>query len=402
MSPLLLAYTVYRSAKDGGLRYLAQRLGLYPFTAKAKHDINPGNQLWVHAASVGEVITVVPLIKLWLERNPAAIVYFSTGTPTGAAVLKQQHIERVTHYYLPLDFPGACERFLNQITTEQVWIVETEIWPWLYAKCERRAISLTIINGRLSPRTSSQKRGILASSYRRALASVRILARSEEDQLRFVSLGAPAANIQVAGNLKYTSSADVAAPERIITGSYVLAASTHDDEELRLAKAWKELSLDTTLLVIVPRHPERGPAIYKRLSQEGLKVSQRSKGVLPSKTDNVYLADTLGELQSWYKYAKAAFVGGSLIPRGGHNVLEPARFACPTIVGMYTDNFKDIMSLMQASDAIAIADDEQQVAHFFSQAAMGEKSVQAMGQRAKSIALEAQNTMQRYRRLLIG
>lgn len=416
LSPALLAYTLWRAYKDGGARYIFQRLGLYTWTFGNKDEkfnsesviptsenfASQTKRLWIHAASVGEIFTVLPLIKSAQEQNNNASLLVTTGTPTGAAVLEHQALKGVRHQYLPIDFPGACTRFLNQAAVDKAWIVETEIWPWLYACCAKKSIDITIVNGRLSKKTSSQSNGILASSYHRALQHVRVLARSDEDMKNFITLGARPEKVQVAGNLKYTGATTLESQPPALARRYVLAASTHADEELQLARCWKSVT-STLLLVIVPRHPERGPAIHKQLVEElGSPVSQRSLAEQPGDDDKIYLADTLGELQTWYQDAEATFVGGSLISRGGHNMLEPARYACPTIVGPYTQNFDDIVPIMLARDAIAIGQDANAVAFFLEQAASEDTPNRTMGERARKVAEESDHVLQRYEAFLFS
>ena len=400
LSAAMIGYTLWRAVKDGGWRYLQQRLGFYG----TSRDEN--TSLWVHAASVGEVLTVLPLVKLYLLKNVDATVLFTTGTPTGAAVLQKQDLAGVKHQFLPIDFPGACKRFVKQIPCSKGWIVETEIWPWLYAICNQQGVDLTIVNGRLSERTSVQANGMLASSYRSALLPVKVLARSDADRQRFTALGAVTENVQVAGNLKYSATEVASSSERLIKQDYVLAASTHEDEELQLVRAWKhamdarEPNAPSSLLVIAPRHPERAAAILRQLSQTGVTSRQRSLGESPESDALVYLADTLGELQAWYEFAQATFVGGSLIDRGGHNMLEPARFCCPTVVGPYTYNFDDVMQVLQDANAINIAQSADEVVSRLLQACDTPEDMQSMAGRAQKVARESQAVLPRYEELL--
>lgn len=395
LSPLLAGYTLWRALKDGGMRYWWQRMGVYSLPADRQPSSSAEARLWVHAASVGEVITVLPLIREWQARTGDEVL-LTTGTPTGAAVLDKQAIAGIRHQYLPVDFPGACRRFTNQLPARTGWIVETEIWPWLYASCDRAGIALTIINGRLSGRTSTQSEGLLRSSYRRALSNVRVLARSQQDVDRFLALGTPPTQVQLIGNLKYTSSSGAAVSDSPLDRPFVLAASTHDDEERQLASAWLQRASKDDLLVIVPRHPERGPAIVRGLSALGANVAQRSANQLPAPGEQIYLADTLGEMQAWYQFASACFVGGSLITRGGHNMLEPARYACPVIVGPHTGNFDDIMQLLRQSDAIRVARNADEVIHFLIEVAQGGDDYQKMASRARQVALDSESVLQRY------
>ena len=395
LSPLLAGYTLWRACKDGGSRYWWQRMGVFSLPRNQAVISLDDVQLWVHAASVGEVLTVLPLVKAWQARTGEKVL-FTTGTPTGAAVLEKQAIDGIRHQYLAVDFPGACQRFINQLPVRTGWIVETEIWPWLYATCDRAGIALTIINGRLSRRTSTQSKGLLSSSYRRALSSVRVLARSQQDVDNFIALGTPPSRVELIGNLKYADIPGTVVSHSPINRQYVLAASTHDDEELQLAGLWLQLAANNDLLVIVPRHPERGPAIMRELTALGAKVSLRSDNQLPAAGEKIYLADTLGEMQAWYQFAKACFVGGSLITRGGHNMLEPARYACPVIVGPHTENFEDIMPLLLQSDGIKVAQTSDDVIRFLVEAFQDRADYAMMASRAQQVALDSQNVLQRY------
>lgn len=399
LSPLLLGYTAWRALKDGGWRYWWERLGVYRRSDSRPDQAESSDSLWVHAASVGEVITVLPLIEAWQSASPRADILLTTGTPTGAAIVQEQAIEGLRHQYLPVDFAGATDRFVAQLQARRGWIVETEIWPWLYARCEQRGIALTIVNGRLSERTSTQADGLMGSSYRQALSAVHVLARSQADVDNFLVLGAPATQVQLAGNLKHAHTASGQTHPRPVDRAYVLAASTHNDEELQLARAWA--GIDTSLLlVIVPRHPERGSSLSKELTQLGISVSRRAVGEQPAETDRLYLADTLGEMQVWYQHATACFVGGSLIPRGGHNMLEPARHACPTVVGPHTDNFADIMRMMTEANAIEVVQSAEEVVQFLARPLEPDSDEIAMGQRALALAESSGAVLHRYLQLL--
>jgi 3-deoxy-D-manno-octulosonic-acid transferase len=399
VSPILFGYTLWKTFKGGGSRYLRERLGFY-YVAIPERQTN-SQLLWVHAASVGEVITVLPLVRSWLATVENRQVLFTTGTPTGYEVLDNQDIPGITHQYLPIDFPGACRRFFSQANISQGWIVETEIWPWLYSRCHQAGVKLTIINGRLSDKTSKQSTGFLASSYHRAICNIRILARTSEDAKRFISLGAKADNVTIAGDLKYATSSALSDIEPFIKHPFVLAASTHADEELRIADAWRLIENNNVLMVIAPRHPERGIIVYNDLVKKGFRVALRSIDQSPSATHEIFIVDTLGELPLLYQYALAAFVGGSLIERGGHNVIEPAQFACPTVVGLHTLNFSDMVARLENNDAIKVARSATEVVDFLARASEGSSAHKDMGKRAQAVAnADRQDTLESYQNLL--
>lgn len=331
----------------------------------------------------------------------------TTTTPTGAAVLEQQALSHVQHYYLPVDFPGACQRFLTAANVRQGWIVETEIWPWLYATARTNHIPLTIINARLSDKTSSHARGWLASTYRQALSSVTVLARSRDDAERFRQLGALPDSISVVGNMKYanpTAGQSLSTIKRLIDEPYLLAASTHEDEELQLSIEWckhQNNRVSDTILVIAPRHPERGAAIQKQLKNRGIASALRSQNEPLNKDHSIYIADTLGELQAWYAYAIAGFIGGSLIERGGHNMLEAARHGCPMVVGPYTHNFDDVVQMLTRHNALTIANNVQHVMTFLTHALENPMAYASMAERAKKQAEISENVLDDYLTLLL-
>ena len=397
LSPALLAYTLWRARKDGGKRYLTERFGFF----KARDSPASAAQKWIHAASVGEVLTVLPLLKTL--REPLLV---TTMSPTGASVLLQQNLAHVRHVYLPLDFPGACHRFFQHANLKSGWIVETEIWPWLYACARMHRVPLTIINARLSDKTMAHADGILAKIYRRALAEVRVLARSQEDARRFETLGSM--SVTTVGNLKYAgpSEGHTNEPEQALIGRhYVLAASTHDDEEWQLAKAWQRAFATqqaAPLLVIVPRHPERGNNIRKQLADLGMRCCLRSLQETITSDTEIYVADTLGEMQAWYTHAIACFVGGSLIERGGHNILEPARLGCPVVVGRHTFNFNDIVEPMHECHAVHMADDAHGVVEFLKQAAAAPHDYTSMREKARSQASLYEGIADKYLQLLLS
>ena len=391
-TPAIFVYTLLRARKDGGKRYFAERLGNYTRGKGAKTD---APFRWVHAASVGEVITVLPLLKALDEP-----VMVTTTTPTGAAVLLQQKLSHVQHHYLPVDFGGACDRFFSRFNIRSGWIVETEIWPWLYAHARNHNIPLSIINARLSDKTSAHATGIMASTFARALAGVTIFARTENDAQRYQALGAERTRIHTVGNMKYANSQ----PDKTATPSaallqrpYLLCASTHEDEELQLAQVWCKQTIDQKiLLVIAPRHPERGVAIEKQLMAAGIQCSLRSRDEHVADDAQVYIADTLGELPIWYEHAIACFVGGSLIERGGHNVLEAARAGCPVSVGPHTFNFSDIMQALLEHQAVHVAHDAQEVIDFFNRASSDADAYGDMADIARQCAKQFDDVLGAY------
>lgn len=252
-----------------------------------------------------------PLLEAIRAADPALAITLTTSTPTGGQTARR--IPGLQQLFLPMDRPRPVARFLDAVRPAAGLVVETELWPELFAACRRRGVPLAIVNGRLSHRTLRAPRPVRAL-YREALAGVTVvLARSEADAAAYRELGAPADRIQVVGNLKFAAGGgEGGAPCAIDLGRpYVLAASTHDDEECRLATAWREAGDRLPLLVIAPRHPQRGEALVRSLQQAGVRFAVRSRGEQPDPADPVYLADTFGELEGFMAGAELVFMGAA-------------------------------------------------------------------------------------------
>jgi 3-deoxy-D-manno-octulosonic-acid transferase len=348
-APLLVGYTLWRAARDRDVLYVKQRLGL--------HMPAVNESLWMHCASVGEVSAALPLLKALRARHPHVPLVITTNTPTGRAVLLN-HMERdAIHTYLPLDFSACVARFIDSTRPRCAMIVETELWPNLYQQCVTRDLSLILINARLSDRTLKAP-ALIRRAYRHTLSGVAaILARSGADADKFRCLGAPPERVETLGNIKFARPFDCSArPEKDLVGRpYWLAASTHADEELRIAQIWRRLPDTRQLLVIAPRHPERRAAILRQLKPLGMEIAVRSRGDIITAATRIYLADTLGELEALMTHATLVLMCGSLIPRGGHNILEPARLGKPILVGRHMDNFVDETRGLLAAEAIMMA-----------------------------------------------
>jgi 3-deoxy-D-manno-octulosonic-acid transferase len=308
---------------------------------------------------VGEVSAAAPLILLLREQIPDTSILVTTNTPTGRAVLLKFVGNAVVHAYLPLDFAGPIELFVRRLKPKCLLPVETEIWPNLYEACAVRGIPVVIINGRISPRTL--KAGWwLRPAYRRSLRlTSAVLARSDTDRARFIALGTQPEKTRVMGNLKYAAPSEATHKAGNLVGRpYVLAASTHDDEEVRLARLWETMNTGSLMLVIVPRHPNRGGDIVRKLQPLALNIAVRSHNDPFTPDTDLYLADTLGELQSFMAYAELVFMGGSLVPHGGQNLLEPARYGKAIISGPHMDNFADETADFMTHEAMIQVEDD--------------------------------------------
>jgi 3-deoxy-D-manno-octulosonic-acid transferase len=317
----------------------------------------PGRLLWLHAASVGESVSVLPLIGALAARDPALNFLLTTGTVTSARLLAERIAPalapRVAHRFVPLDVPRWVARFLDGWRPDAAVFVESELWPNLVAGTAARGIPMALVNARMSARAA--RRWARAPGFARRVLHPfgLVLAQTADDAARFRALGAAGATSP--GNLKFAAPplpADAAALARLAAligdrPSWV-AASTHPGEEALVIAAHRRLAADHPglLTIIVPRHPDRGAEVAALGG--GLALSRRSLGQDPDAATQVLLADTMGELGLWYRLARLAFVGGSLVAHGGQNPLEPARLHCPVLVGPHTWNFAAILDRMEA------------------------------------------------------
>lgn len=341
VAPLILGARERRGKEDPSRR--GERLGI------ASQSRPRGRLAWFHAASVGETNAVLPILIEFRERHPSAAILLTTGTVTSARIAADRLGDVGIHQYVPLDVPGFVELFLDHWRPDLAVFVESEIWPNLVLGASRRNIPMLLANARMSPKSAANWRRrnksakALFSRFEVVLAQTPTLAR------QFTRLGAR--DVRAAGNLKIDSppppidNNEIARLRAIIGARPVLlAASTHDNEEEMLAEAYRLLpqTLANPLLIIAPRHPSRAAAIVEQLGQRGLSVAKRSAGESPGDQHAVYLADTIGELGTFYCLASVAFVGGSLIPHGGQNPIEAIRLGAAVLTGPHWENFREV------------------------------------------------------------
>jgi len=319
-----------------------------------------GPRLWVHAVSLGEVVAAAPLVRALQARFPDHRVLITTTTPTGSAEVRRRFGETVEHRYLPLDLPHLMGPLVRAVNPRLLMVMETELWPNLYAACRKQGVPVMLVNGRLSERSFrgyQRIRPLVADTLRAVTA---LAARSGEDADRFRGLGADAERVRVTGNLKYDLELPGGPSQGTATGRPVwIAASTHEGEdELVLAAHGRVLArLSEALLILVPRHPERFEAVASRCRDAGLSMARRSLGETPGTDTRVWLGDTMGELPELFPLAQVAFMGGSLVPTGGHNPLEAAAHGLPVLTGPHVFNFREVFEvLIQAGGAQRVAD----------------------------------------------
>ena len=342
------AYQAIRHKKYIGS--LGQRLGYLPVS----FNIDGDESIWVHAVSVGEVLVARTLIPELKRRYPRLKLFLSTTTLSGQQLARRDVRDVDAVFYFPFDWRFTAKRTMNLVRPRLFIMVETEIWPNLLRECRRRGVKTVVVNGRISYRSFPRYR-IVRPLFQRVLADVdRFCVQGEETARRLVDLGADAARITVTGSLKFDS-LDLTAGSgkhrvlrffRVSAGRPVLVAgSTLRGEEEAVIRAFNRVrtSGNSALLVIAARHPERFTEVERLCRQEGLLTVRRSELAIDAepRADAVIL-DTIGELAQLYQVATAVFVGGSLVPAGGHNILEPAVFGKPIIFGPHMENFAEI------------------------------------------------------------
>lgn len=323
--------------------------------------------IWVHAVSVGEVQAAAALVRALLDRHPGAPVVVTTMTPTGAERARALFGDRVLHAFVPYDLAGAVRRFMDQVQPALALILETELWPNLWNECGRRGIPLVLSSARVSPRSVRWYRR-LSPLFREALShGVIIAAQTPADAGRFRLLGAAPARTHVTGNIKFDFELPPGVAQRGAAfrathapGRPVwVAASTHEGEEAQVLAAHREICarVPGALLLLVPRHPQRFAAVGELVERRGFGLVTRSSGAPATAGTAVCVCDSMGELTTFYAAADVAFVGGSLVPIGGHNLLEPAALSLPLVTGPHNENAADIAALMANSGALQVVPD---------------------------------------------
>ncbi len=353
--PFVILRLWWRSLKNPAYRQRwLERFGIYSQTYSQ-------NVIWFHAVSVGECEALFPLIFLIQTRQPDCSILITTTTPTGSARVKTVLGESVQHVYLPYDLPNVIARFLKTFKPKIAVIVETEIWANLYHACAVEKIPLYLINARLSEKSVRGYQKI-PSLVIPALNAITICAtQTENDKTRFISIGANPNTVQNLGNIKFdvTVSDAVFSEGRALKNTFfaqrfiLLAASTHDGEEALLLACYAKLKLKIPelLLAIAPRHPERFATVEALAKNAGFNIITRTSQKFCDNETDVFLIDTLGELKLFYAAADIAFVGGSFVPIGGHNVLEPAAVGVPVLFGLEMRNFAQIAEKMLLEQA---------------------------------------------------
>jgi 3-deoxy-D-manno-octulosonic-acid transferase len=333
-----------------------------------------GRLLWLHAASIGETVSVLPVLTALHQLAPDLRVLLTTGTVTSAELLARRLPELalencVLHRFVPLDVPAWVRRFLKHWRPNAVALVESELWPNLIAAARAQRLPLMLVNARLSPRSFARWRRLGGFAAKLFGTFAIVQAQSAEDAERLSQLGA--ARVEAPGNLKFSAlplpvpRLELQRLRHAIGGRPVwLAASTHPGEEVLAIAVHRALATGHSglLTIIVPRHPERGAEIAAAAT--GLPVTRRSQGEGPPRAEGIWVADTLGELGLFYSAAGVVFVGGSLVPHGGQNPLEPARLGCAVAVGPHVRNFVEPVAILEAAGALTRVADAEALARW--------------------------------------
>ena len=366
LAPIVILHLLWRSLGNPDYRRrIGERFGFFP--KQALHDT-----IWLHVVSVGEAQAAERLVRVLLEQYPDRSILVTTTTPTGSDRVKALFGDRVAHCYVPFDMIGPVGSFFRWCKPAIAIILETELWPNLYNACGKRNVPLVLASARVSAHSVGRYRQFVSLFKETLSHGIVIAAQTQPDAERFVSIGASAKRTHVTGNIKF----DFALPDGVVElGQQFravhapdrpvwIAASTHANEEEIAIAAHMQVRKDypDALLLLVPRHPERFDSIATLLDRQGIGFVRRSTGTTCGNECSVVLGDTMGELTTFYAAADVAFVGGSLVKIGGHNLLEPAALKLPLITGPHTYNAADIAEMFQEQGVARAVNNQMELA----------------------------------------
>lgn len=365
----------------------------------------PGERvIWIHAVSVGEVLAAEPLVQALLEQHPQHSLLLTTVTPTGSARVTALFGNTVAHVYAPYDLPAAVSKFLNRVRPQLAIVMETELWPNLFHACQQRSIPLLLVNARLSERSVAGYQRVHGLASQTLSAVTELAAQSELDAGRFRSLGADERRIRVTGNMKFEQRIPPGLLERAavlrrdwgVGRTVWVAGSTHEGEDELLLDVFRQLrqQFRDCLLVLVPRHPERFESVAALCRHRGYHTVLRSEGVACTPDTEVFIGDSMGELPLFYAAADVAFVGGSLVPHGGHNLLEPAALGVPVVTGPNVFNFVEICELLLQAGACEKVENTAGLLHTVSLWLADANERHRVGQRGREVVERNRGALQ--------
>ncbi|NIN61949.1 MAG: 3-deoxy-D-manno-octulosonic acid transferase [Gammaproteobacteria bacterium] len=366
--------------------------------------------LWIHAVSVGEVNATRPILEYLQTNYPAYRIILTTMTPTGADTVARVYGDSITHHYIPYDLPGAVKRFLRRIHPALLLVMETELWPNLFHHCHKNGIPILLANARMSAKSTRgylRLKGLTSDTLKKLSC---LAAQTEKDANRFLQLGAAMETTHIIGNLKFDSVPEL--PETAVRlqqrtdfsqdRPVWIAASTHEGEESIVLSAHGNIqkSHPDSLLIIAPRHPERFDAIYELSRQSGFRTQRKSNAETVARETQVFILDSLGELSRFYSLSDLAFVGGSLVPVGGHNMLEPASLGLPIITGPHKHNFIEISDRLEACGALSVIRNESSLSNKINQLLGDESSRKISGKAGRDMVASSRGSSERLTNLL--
>ena len=390
-APYLIIKVIANAIKrKNGVSFILQRLGL----SKIKKT---KNVIWLHASSIGETRLAILIYKS-LEKKEGNSKFLITTTTKSSSKLVNEIDGDVEHLYLPIDWYFTTKRFIKSINPSICIIVETEIWPNLLQLCKENNIPSIIVNARLSKKTTDINR-FIKSIYRISLSNLtKIMCKSEVEKKKYIELGADPKNVEVIGNLKFIEYSITKNNEDIIKRKYVLAASTHQDEERQIIVEWLKLKERKILLVVVPRHPERLGDILSDLPLSMINISIRSKGEPIKKNTQIYIADTYGELNGLFEHCEFIFMGGSLVDHGGQNFLEAAAYGKTIIVGPYMYNFITETEEFLKNNCMLMVKNSTTLKHLFEKLIKSKQRRELFGSNAKKLLESKKGIIDNYSR----
>ncbi len=405
---LLLLPLMWRKGAAQDAQRNRERFGCYDAGRLQKLQQLPAGQcLWIHAASMGESLLAINLVKALQQQSATPLrIIITTTTSTGREQIDKHLADSVVHFYAPYDASFAVKQFIRQVRPDYCFLIETELWPNTLALCHEHKIPVVLINGRLSQKSmlAYQRFALLTKPMLKNLHS--LLIQNAADAERFQQLGVDSHKLHVTGSIKFDLQLDASVRERAMLfrqrwhsefDGVWLVASTHEGEEAQIIDVWKTLQpqYKNWLLVMVPRHPQRFDQVAALLDANGLSYQRQSthpEKLLPA---NILLGDVMGELLACYGASDITTVGGSLVDIGGHNLIEPAAWQLPITTGPYLRNFRDIADQLLVVDGLQMAESSEQLGELM--AALMESSAlrQRMGEAAGSVAQDNRGALQR-------